>query len=316
MISLFGKSGPSLLERLKKSVSKTRTELSARVEQLLTGNRPVDPQLLKELESALLSADIGVRTTKEVLAALREQVNEHKIDDADQLRQELKRQIARILTAPAGASSDATNIAAPAPRVLFVVGVNGTGKTTTIGKLANRWKKEGATVILCAADTFRAAAIEQLEVWARRSNVEIIKQKSGADPSAVIYDALSAAQSRAADVVIVDTAGRLHTKSNLMAELDKMKRTAGKLVPGAPHEVLLVLDATTGQNGLNQAREFWSHAGVTGIVLTKLDGTAKGGIVVAIARELNLPIRFVGTGEQIDDLVPFDAQTYVNSLFD
>ena len=316
MISLFGKSGPSLLERLKQSVSKTRTELSARVEQLLTGNRPVDPQLLKELETALLSADIGVRTTKEVLAALREQVNEHKIDDADQLRQELKRQIVRILTAPAGASSDGTNIAAPAPRVLFVVGVNGTGKTTTIGKLANRWKKEGASVVLCAADTFRAAAIEQLEVWARRSNVEIIKQKSGADPSAVIYDALSAAQSRATDVVIVDTAGRLHTKSNLMAELDKMKRTAAKLVPGAPHEVLLVLDATTGQNGLNQAREFWSHAGVTGIVLTKLDGTAKGGIVVAIARELNLPIRFVGTGEQIDDLVPFDAQTYVNSLFD
>jgi fused signal recognition particle receptor len=316
MISLFGKSGPSLLDRLKQSVSKTRTELSARVEQLLTGNRPVDPQLLKELESALLSADIGVRTTKEVLAALREQVNEHKISDADELRHELKRQIVKILTTPTGAASDGANNAVPAPRVLFVVGVNGTGKTTTIGKLANRWKKEGATVLLCAADTFRAAAIEQLEVWARRSGVEIIKQKSGADPSAVIYDALSAVQSRSADVVIVDTAGRLHTKSNLMAELDKMKRTAAKLVLGAPHEVLLVLDATTGQNGLNQARDFWSHAGVTGIVLTKLDGTAKGGIVVAIARELNLPIRFVGTGEQIDDLVPFDAQTYVNSLFD
>ncbi len=321
MISLFGKSEPSLLDRLKQSVDKTRTELSARVEQLLTGNRPVDPELLKQLESALLSADIGVRTTKEILAALREQVNEHKIDDAGQLKQELKRQILKILVAPA-ANSDATfgvtpgSAAATAPRVLFVVGVNGTGKTTTIGKLANRLKKEGATVVLCAADTFRAAAIEQLEVWARRSNVEIIKQKSGADPSAVIFDALSAAQSRAADVVIVDTAGRLHTKSNLMAELDKMKRTSAKVVPGAPHDVLLVLDATTGQNGLNQAREFWSHAGVTGIVLTKLDGTAKGGIVVAIARELNLPIRFVGTGEQIDDLVPFDAQTYVNSLFD
>jgi fused signal recognition particle receptor len=315
MISLFGKSEPSLLDRLKQSVSKTRTELSARVEQLLTGNRPVDPGLLKELESALLSADIGVRTTKEVLAALREQVNEHKIDEADALRQELKRQIVKILTAPGSQiNSDGAN--ARSPRVLFVVGVNGTGKTTTIGKLANRWKQEGATVVLCAADTFRAAAIEQLEVWARRSNVEIVKQKSGADPSAVIFDALSAAQARAADVVVVDTAGRLHTKSNLMAELDKMKRTAAKLVPGAPHEVFLVLDATTGQNGLNQAREFWSHAGVTGIVLTKLDGTAKGGIVVAIARELNIPIRFVGTGEQIDDLVPFDAQTYVNSLFD
>jgi fused signal recognition particle receptor len=322
MISLFGKSGPSLLDRLKQSVSKTRTELSARVEQLLTGNRPVDPELLKQLESALLSADIGVRTTKEVLASLREQVNEHKIDDAEQLKQELKRQIVKILVAPAANSSGGVSsapvsqAAAGAPRVIFVIGVNGTGKTTTIGKLANRLKKEGASVVLCAADTFRAAAIEQLEVWARRSGVEIIKQKSGADPSAVIFDALSAARSRSADVVIVDTAGRLHTKSNLMAELDKMKRTAAKVVPGAPHDVLLVLDATTGQNGLNQAREFWSSAGVTGIVLTKLDGTAKGGIVVAIARELNLPIRFVGTGEQIDDLAPFDAQTYVNSLFD
>jgi len=321
MISLFGKSGASLLDRLKQSVGKTRTELAARVEQLLTGNRPVDPELLKQLESALLSADIGVRTTKEVLAALREQVNEHKITDAAALKQELKRQIVKILVASAGDSGGGLAAtpgggASGAPRVLFVVGVNGTGKTTTIGKLANRLKKDGASVMLCAADTFRAAAIEQLEVWAKRSGVEIIKQKSGADPSAVIFDALSAAQSRAADVVIVDTAGRLHTKSNLMAELDKMKRTAAKVVPGAPHDVLLVLDATTGQNGLNQAREFWSHAGVTGIVLTKLDGTAKGGIVVAIARELNLPIRFVGTGEQIDDLVPFDAQTYVNSLFD
>jgi len=313
MISLFGKPEPTLLERLKESVSKTRTELSAKVEQLLTGDRPVDHELLRELESALLSADIGVRTTKEVLAALREQVNQHKLSDAKDLKRELKGQIEKILKAPAPPSGDN---GAAAPRVLFVVGVNGTGKTTTIGKLANRLKKEGTTVVLCAADTFRAAAIEQLEVWGRRAGVEVIKQKSGSDPSAVIFDALSAARGRSADVVIVDTAGRLHTKSNLMAELEKMKRTAAKLVPGAPHDVLLVLDATTGQNGLNQAREFWSHAGVTGIVLTKLDGTAKGGIVVAITRELNLPIRFVGTGEQIDDLVPFDAETYVHSLFD
>ena len=319
MISLFGKPEPTLIERLKDSVTKTRTELAARVEQLLTGDRPVDPELLKELESALLSADIGVRTTKEVLAALRQQVNEHKLVDATELKKELKRQIVRILEASAAGSDGhlaAPNSQAPAPRVLFVVGVNGTGKTTTIGKLANRLKKSGANVLLCAADTFRAAAIEQLEVWGKRAGVEVIKQKSGSDPAAVIFDALSAAKSRESDVVVVDTAGRLHTKSNLMAELEKMKRTASKVVSGAPHDVLLVLDATTGQNGLNQAREFWSHAGVTGIVLTKLDGTAKGGIVVAIARELNLPIRFVGTGEQIDDLVPFDPQTYVDSLFD
>jgi len=316
MISLFGPPEPTLLERLKDSVSKTRSELSARVEQLLTGDRPVDPELLKQLESALLSADLGVRTTKEVLAALRQQVNEHKLEEPGALKRELKNQILKILTAPAVTQPSADGKPANEPRVLFVVGVNGTGKTTTIGKLTNRLKKEGTTVILCAADTFRAAAIEQLEIWARRSGVEMIKQKPGADPSAVVFDALTAARARHADVVIVDTAGRLHTKSNLMAELDKMKRTAAKVIPGAPHDVLLVLDATTGQNGLNQAREFWSHAGVTGIVLTKLDGTAKGGIVVAIARELNLPIRFVGTGEKIDDLVPFDAQTYVNSLFD
>jgi fused signal recognition particle receptor len=319
MISLFGKPEPTLLERLKESVSKTRTELSARVEQLLTGDRPVDPELLKQLELALLSADIGVRTTKEILAALRAQVTEHKLEGSATLKKELKSQVMKILTAPTAAvdaqAASASNNGA-APRVMFIVGVNGTGKTTTIGKLANRLKKEGASVMLCAADTFRAAAIEQLEVWGRRSNVEVIKQKSGADPSAVIFDGLTAAKARAVDAVIVDTAGRLHTKSNLMAELDKMKRAAAKIVPGAPHDVFLVLDATTGQNGLNQAREFWSHAGVTGIVLTKLDGTAKGGIVVAIARELNLPIRFIGTGEKIDDLVPFDAQTYVNSLFD
>jgi fused signal recognition particle receptor len=319
MISLFGPPEPTLLERLKDSVAKTRTELAAQVEQILTGNRPVDPELLKHLETALLGADIGVRTTKEVLASLRQQVNEHKLTETTELKKELKRQIVKILQAPA-ASSNGTGASADsakaAPRVIFVVGVNGTGKTTTIGKLTNRLKKEGASVVLCAADTFRAAAIEQLEVWAHRSGVEVIKQKPGADPSAVVFDAISSARAHSADVVIVDTAGRLHTKSNLMAELDKMKRTAAKIVPGAPHDVLLVLDATTGQNGLNQAREFWSHAGVTGIVLTKLDGTAKGGIVVAIARELNLPIRFVGTGEKIDDLVPFDAQTYVNSLFD
>ncbi|MGB6684283.1 MAG: signal recognition particle-docking protein FtsY, partial [Candidatus Acidiferrum sp.] len=202
------------------------------------------------------------------------------------------------------------------PRVIFIVGVNGAGKTTSIGKLANRLRQEGLSVVLCAADTFRAAAVEQLEIWAKRNGIDVIKQKSGADPAAVVFDAMAAAKARNADVVIVDTAGRLHTKSNLMAELEKMKRTAAKVIPGAPHDVLLVLDATTGQNGLAQAREFTSTVAVTGIILTKLDGTAKGGIVVAIARELGLPIRFVGTGEQINDMVPFDAETYANSLFD
>jgi fused signal recognition particle receptor len=200
--------------------------------------------------------------------------------------------------------------------VIFIVGVNGAGKTTSIGKLANRLRQVGLSVVLCAADTFRAAAVEQLEIWAQRNGIDVIKQKSGADPAAVVFDAVTAAKARGADAVIVDTAGRLHTKSNLMAELEKMKRTAAKVIPGAPHDVLLVLDATTGQNGLAQAREFTSTVTVTGIILTKLDGTAKGGIVVAIARELGLPIRFVGTGEQINDMVPFDAETYANSLFD
>ena len=319
MISLFGKpeKTESFLERLKNSVSRTRTELSARVEQLLTGDRPVDPALLAHLETALLSADIGVSTTKEVLASLRRQVTEKKLSLAADLKSELKSELARILTStPVQISRNGDSASAPSPRVIFVVGVNGAGKTTTIGKLANRLRAEGRSVVLCAADTFRAAAIEQLDVWAKRADVELVKQKPGADPAAVVFDGLSAARAKNADAVIVDTAGRLHTKSNLMAELEKMKRTAAKIVPNAPHDVLLVMDATTGQNGLTQAREFTGHVGVTGIVLTKLDGTAKGGIVIAISRELGLPIRFVGTGEQMDDLVSFDAQTYVNSLFD
>ena len=312
MITLFGPPEPTLLERLKESVGKTREVLTMPLGELLAGGRKIDDELLRKLETALLSADLGVRTTREVLAALRDEAAQQKITDSSQVRGELKKQLERILRAPG--SSNGTSQAAPV--VIFVVGVNGTGKTTTIGKLANRLRREGRSVLLCAADTFRAAAIEQLEIWARRNGVEMIRQKAGADPAAVVYDAMTAARARGVDVVIVDTAGRMHTKSNLMAELEKMRRTAAKQVAGAPHEVLLVLDATTGQNGLVQAREFTEHAGVTGLVLTKLDGTAKGGIAVAIVRELGLPIRFVGTGEQIDDLVPFDAATFVNSLLD
>lgn len=313
MITLFGPPEPTLLERLKESVGRTKSDLEFLLVDVLPVGREIDPALLAKLEKALLSADLGVITTREVLAALKEQAAQQVLKDSSQIRGELKSQLLRILRAvPASTNGRA----GAGPVVVFVVGVNGTGKTTTIGKLANRLKKDGRSVLLCAADTFRAAAIEQLAIWAQRNGVEMIKQKTGADPAAVVFDALTAARARAVDVVIVDTAGRLHTKSNLMAELDKMKRTAAKLVEGAPHEVLLVLDATTGQNGLTQAREFTAHAGVTGLVLTKLDGTAKGGIVVAITRELALPIRYVGTGEKIDDLAPFDAATFVNSLLD
>jgi fused signal recognition particle receptor len=322
MISLIGKNEPepTLLERLKKSVSKTKAALSETVDTIFLGERKIDPSILKDLETALLSADLGVKPTREILDAVREKMDRHALADAAQLKGEIKSHIIRILNAPVRPDVATSGIASSqngsGTRVIFVVGVNGAGKTTSIGKLANRLRQENRSVVLCAADTFRAAAVEQLEIWAQRNGIEVIKQKSGADPAAVVYDAVAAAKARSADVVIVDTAGRLHTKSNLMGELEKMKRTAAKVIPGAPHDVLLVLDATTGQNGLSQAREFTSTVGVTGIILTKLDGTAKGGIVVAISRELGLPIRFVGTGEQINDMVPFDAETYANSLFD
>jgi fused signal recognition particle receptor len=321
MITLFGKPEPTLAERLKESVSKTKAALAETIDAVFLGERKIDPSLLKELETALLSADLGVKTTREILDGVREKMDRDALADSTQLKREIKSHIVRILDASvrspaAAAGGRAASPNGAGPRVIFIVGVNGAGKTTSIGKLANRLRQDGLSVILCAADTFRAAAVEQLEIWAQRNGIEVIKQKSGADPAAVVYDAVAAAKARAVDAVIVDTAGRLHTKSNLMAELEKMKRTASKIIPGAPHDVLLVLDATTGQNGLAQAREFTSAVGVTGIILTKLDGTAKGGIVVAISRELGLPIRFVGTGEQINDLVPFDAETYVNSLFD
>jgi fused signal recognition particle receptor len=322
MLSLFGKKAktekaePSLLERLKASVTKTKAALAETVDSIFLGERKIDPSILKDLETALISADIGVKTTREVLDAVKEKLDRNALANSAQLKLEIKSHIARIVQPAPELHLGNASKNGSGPRVVFVVGVNGVGKTTSIGKLANRLRQQGLNVLLCAADTFRAAAVEQLEIWAQRTGIEVVKQKSGADPAAVVFDAMAAAQSRNVDVVIVDTAGRLHTKSNLMAELDKMKRTAAKIISGAPHDVLLVMDATTGQNGLSQAREFTSAVGVTGIILTKLDGTAKGGIVVAISRELGLPIRYVGTGEQIDDLVPFDAETYVNSLFD
>lgn len=323
MISLFGKDkederkeSGSLLDRLKQSISKTRSQITAKVEDLISGEKKIDPELLTKLENALLAADLGPRTTHQILEAVRQKLERHALNNASDLKAELKNQLLYALRIVPSRNGSAAAAQAARPHVIFVVGVNGTGKTTTIGKLAHQLRQSGKNVVLAAGDTFRAAAIEQLAVWATRTGSEIVKTKSGGDPAAVVYDALASACARNADVVIVDTAGRLHTKLNLMAELEKMKRTAAKVVPGAPHEVLLVMDATTGQNGLSQAREFTATAGVTGIVLTKLDGTAKGGIVVAITRELGLPVQYVGTGESVEDLVPFDAETFVSSLFD
>src|SRR5579864_7774313 len=320
MFSIFSKDdekkkpadGGSLLDRLKQSISKTRTQIVAKVEDLVSGEKKIDAEVLTKLENALLAADLGPRTTHQILEAVRQKMERHALSNAA----ELKNQLLYVLRTIPPANGKQPAAPEPRPHVIFVVGVNGTGKTTTIGKLANRLRQSGKNVVLAAGDTFRAAAIEQLAVWATRTGSEIVKTKSGGDPAAVVYDALASARARNADVVIVDTAGRLHTKMNLMAELDKMKRTATKIIPGAPHEVLLVMDATTGQNGLSQAREFTATAGVTGIVLTKLDGTAKGGIVVAITRELGLPVQYVGTGESIEDLVPFDAEIFVSSLFE
>jgi fused signal recognition particle receptor len=311
--TLFGPPpDPGLLDRFKTAVAKTRDNLVDQIDELVQGKKEIDAELLDNLEMALISSDVGMRTASETLDAVRQKLSRRQLTDANELKTTIAEHLMGILTAVAGKER-----ASPVPpRVILIVGVNGTGKTTTIGKLAHRFKKEGKNVLLCAGDTFRAAAAEQLDIWGERTQTPVIKQKAGADPSAVLFDALKAAKARGADTVIVDTAGRLHTKSNLMSELEKMKRTAGRLVHGAPHEVLLVLDAVTGQNGLEQARQFTETAGVTGLVLTKLDGTAKGGIVVAIARELGLPIRYVGVGEKVEDLVPFDAASFVRSLFE
>jgi fused signal recognition particle receptor len=311
--TLFGSvpQEPSLLDRLKAGIEKTRTGLVDKLEDALSGKKEIDAGVLDELEYALITADIGVKTTAEILDQIRFRVDRKQLGDAQELKGLIREHLLEVLQAN---DRPMQRVASP-PAVVMVVGVNGAGKTTTIGKLAQRYKDEGRTVLLCAADTFRAAAIEQLEVWGARTNTEVIRQKTGADPSAVLFDALHAAKARKVDYVIVDTAGRLHTKDNLMAELEKMRRTTQKVIPSAPHEVLLVLDGTTGQNGLEQARKFTESSGVTGIVLAKLDGTAKGGVVVSITRELGLPIRYIGVGERVGDLLPFDPETFIDSLF-
>ncbi len=310
--SLDEEQKPSFIERMKEAVSRTRENLAERIEDVVSIGKEIDRSTLDDLEATLIGADLGTTTTHEVLGKLREKADRKQIKDVNELKRLLKEELLAILTSTG--SRPVTKVDGT-PEVILVVGVNGTGKTTTIGKMAQVFRAQGSTVLLCAADTFRAAAIEQLEIWGQRTGTEVIKTKAGGDPSAVLFDALQSATARKTDYVIVDTAGRLHTKQNLMLELEKMKRTAQRIVPGAPHETLLVMDATTGQNGLQQARQFTQSAGVTGIVLTKLDGTAKGGVVVAISRELGLPVRFVGIGEKAGDLLPFDPKEFVESLF-
>ena len=301
-----------LFDRMKQAVSRTRESLEERIEGVLSLTRPIDESALEDLEMSLIASDIGVNTATEILDALRERAGRKQIENGNELKLLLKAELKSILDQ----QQRPPRQVATTPEIILMVGVNGTGKTTTSGKLAAHFRAQGKTVLLCAADTFRAAAIEQLEVWSQRSGVDLIKSRQGGDPSAVLFDALQAAKARGNDYLIVDTAGRLHTKDNLMAELDKMRRITQRFIADAPHEVLLVLDATTGQNGLQQARLFTESAGVTGIVLTKLDGTAKGGIAIAIARELKLPVRYVGVGEKIDDLLPFDSETFVDSLLE
>jgi fused signal recognition particle receptor len=300
-------------DKIKQSLTRTKEQFVERFEEVVKRadeparrTQEIDVETMDALEEALISADVGVAATEEIVKAVKARRGR-----GDSLRTLVKDQIREILR---DANTPVSN--GHRPHVVLIVGVNGTGKTTTVGKLARLIKDSGKTPLVCAADTFRAAAVEQLEIWAKRAGVDFIRAKAGSDPAAVVYDAIAAGKARQRDVVLVDTAGRLHTRVNLMSELDKIRRIAGREIEGAPHEVLLVLDATVGQNGLAQAREFMSVAGVNGIVLTKLDGTAKGGIAVAIAHDLKLPIRYVGVGDGIDDLVPFSADEYVDGLFE
>jgi fused signal recognition particle receptor len=304
-VSFFGRIRDSLT-RTKQQIVDRFDDIVRRADEPEHRNRPVDVETVEALEELLISADVGVAATDRIVSAIRARSR-----NGTGLRDLVKAELRNVF-----AAVDAPIPVTSRPKVTLVVGVNGTGKTTTVGKLANLLKNEGQTPLICAADTFRAAAVEQLEIWAKRAGVDMIRAREGADPAAVVFDAISSGKARGRDPILVDTAGRLHTRVNLMNELDKIRRIAAREVPGAPQEVLLVLDATVGQNGVTQAREFMDAAGVNGIVLAKLDGTAKGGVAVAIANDLKLPIRYVGVGEGIDDLVPFDANEYVDGLFE
>jgi fused signal recognition particle receptor len=308
-------------DKLKNGLSRTKQQIISRFEEIVETadqpeqrTRPVDVDTIEALEELLISADVGLTATERIITAVRDRARR-----GESLRDLVKQEIRRIFDDVPADAAQGRNASPPTnghrPHVTLIVGVNGTGKTTTIGKLANLLKSDGKAPLICAADTFRAAAVEQLEIWARRAGVEMIRAKEGSDPAAVVFDAIQSGKAKGRDPILVDTAGRLHNRVNLMNELDKIKRVAARAAEGAPHDVLLVIDATVGQNGLAQAREFMNVAGVNGIVLTKLDGTAKGGIAVAIAHDLKLPIRYVGVGEGIDDLIPFSAQEYVDALF-
>src|ERR1700723_1991530 len=309
--SLDEENKPGLFDRMKEAVTRTRENLSQRLEDVVSFGKEIDRAARDDLEATLIGADLVNITTQKVLGKLREKADRKQIKNVDELKRLLKDELLAILNA---ANTRPVEKVDGTPEVILVVGVNGTGKTTTIGKLSQVFRFQGKNVLMCAADTFRAAAIDQLEIWGQRTGTEVIKTKPGGDPAAVLFDALRAAAGRKTGYVIVDTAGRLHTKTSLMSELEKMRRNAQRIIPGAPHETLLVMDATTGQNGLQQARLFTESAGVTGIVLTKLDGTAKGGIAVAIARELKVPVRYVGVGEKLEDLLPFDSKAFVDSM--
>jgi len=321
MVGFFKKKGAQdtlaeekggFFKRLQQGLSKTRSSFTKRVDQLFLGKREITEDLLEELEEILFTSDIGVRASQELVESVREKVNRRQLKDPEKLKDALKEHILSFLDV---AAAEHAMPSPGEPMVILVVGVNGVGKTTTIGKIAHAFRVQGKKVMLAAADTYRAAAVEQLGIWANRVGAEIVQREASADPSAVVFDAITAAISKQVDVVLIDTAGRLHTNTNLMGELEKIQRVTGRKLPGAPHETWLVLDATTGQNAISQAKIFNASLGITGIILTKLDGTAKGGIVVGISHELNIPVIYIGIGEKLDDLRPFNAEEFVQAIF-